>query len=164
MSAGLQDVSGFDRLVIDGGLETSDMGSMASMVALFETLGSFLRNGDPSYRLEEEAVVESAVLTPEPRIVVRVPTTTRTEIGNLLTSVGRCIAVANGERDVRLRPHEIELCLTLASLLDGSGWDRLRIASVEDDWESSVLMVPKELQEGLAAVGTSHLRAVGRAN
>jgi hypothetical protein len=78
MSVGLQEGNGFDLLVIDGGVEPSDMGSVASMVALFETLGSFFRNGDPSYRLEEVAVVESAVLAPEPRIVVRVPTTART--------------------------------------------------------------------------------------
>lgn len=164
MSVGLQEGNGFDLLVIDGGVEPSDMGSVASMVALFETLGSFFRNGDPSYRLEEVAVVESAVLAPEPRIVVRVPTTARTETGKLLTSVGRCIAVASGERDVRLRPHEMELCLTLASLLGGSGWERLRISTVEDDWESSVLIVPKELREGLTALGAAHLRAVRRTN
>ena len=52
MSVGLQEGNGFDLLVIDGGVEPSDMGSVASMVALFETLGSFFRNDDPSYRLE----------------------------------------------------------------------------------------------------------------
>jgi ABC-type phosphate transport system permease subunit len=58
----------------------------------------------------------------------------------------------------------MELCLTLASLLGGSGWERLRISTVEDDWESSVLMVPKELREGLTALGAAHLRAVRRTN
>jgi hypothetical protein len=163
MAGNQQERSGFDRLVIDGGPGSSHVGSLTSMANLFETLGSFLLHGDRSRRLAGEAIVESAVLVPAPRIVVRVPATAKIEIGNLLASVGRCIAAANGDRAVRLQPHEFDLCLTLAAILGGSGWERLRIASFEDDWESTVHLVPKELRENLSALARAHLkpRSVG---
>lgn len=116
------------------------------------------------YILTEGMRSIDGIVAPAPRIVVRVPATAKIEIGDLLASVGRCIAAANGDREVRLQPHEFDLCLTLAAILGGSGWERLRIASLEENWESTVHLVPKKLRENLSALARAHLksRSVGK--
>lgn len=161
MAEGSKEGIGFDRLVVDGGPSPNGVGSLASVAALVETLASLLRHGDPSLRLEEEAVVESVVLLPEPRIVFRVPTGARNEARQLLAAIGRCVAATGGGRYGDLDPHEVSLCGTLAAFLAGSGWSRLRVACLEQDRENGFAIVPKELRKELTVLGVPYLARVG---
>ncbi|MFC6048609.1 hypothetical protein ACFPYM_12295 [Methylobacterium hispanicum] len=148
-------------MVVDGGSCPNDVGSLSSLAALIETLGSLFRHGDPSLRLEEEALVESVVLLPEPRIVFRVPRDAGDGAKRLLAAVGRCVAAAGAGRYGDLDPHEVSLCGTLAAFLAGSGWEQLRMAWLEQGGESGFVIVPKELRKGFTVLGMPHLARVG---
>lgn len=126
------------------------LASFDGVYALVETLRALFRQADVDRTdLADRVRVRSLVLLPETRIVLRVPAA-RDAIRRMLASVSRCIEAAAEDGDAKLRTHEKEMAGTLAALLGGGGWGSIKIALVEDDWESLVLIVPSELRASLA--------------
>lgn len=142
----------FSTIVIEG-RESRDqeyLGSFDGIAALVETLRALFRQSDVDRaELDDRVRVRSLAMIPDMRIVLQVPANGET-VRRMLASISACMEAASDTNGTKLRAHEKDMAGTLAALLGGGGWSTLRIALVEDDWESVVLVVPSELRAPLA--------------
>lgn len=142
----------FATIVIEGraARDPEYLASFDGIYALVETLRALFRDADVEKTdLADGVRVQSLVLMPEARVVLRVPAA-RDVVRPMLASVSACIEAAVEGGDANLRPHEKVMAGTLSALLGGSGWASVKISLVEDQWESVVLVVPSELRAALA--------------
>lgn len=142
----------FATIVIEGraARDLDYLASFDGIYALVETLRALFRQADVDRTgLADGVRIRSLVLMPETKVILQVPAAAEA-VRWMLSSVSLCMEAAAEEGGAKLRPHEKEMAGTLAALLGGGGWASVKIALVEDDWESLVLVVPSELRTALA--------------
>ena len=142
----------FATIVIEGRAARAPehLASFDGIEALAATLKALFRQADVGGTgLADRVRIGSLVLMPEAKIVLLVKASAD-RVRSMLASVSNCLEAAAESGDERLPTHESEMAGTLAALLGGSGWASIKIALVEDDWESVVLVVPSELRAALA--------------
>lgn len=142
----------FATVAIEGraARDPEHLASFDGIAALSETLRALFRQADVGGAgLADGVRIRSFILLPEARVdlSVRAPADA---VRTMLASISNCMEAAAEGGDARLRLHEKEMAGTLSALLGGSGWASFKIALVEDDWESVVLVVPSELRAPLA--------------
>lgn len=142
----------FSTIVIEGrdGRDPEYLGSFGGICALVETLRALFRQADvDETELADRVRIRSLAMIPAMQIVLQVPAP-QEAVRRILSSISACMEAASDADGGKLRDHEKEMAGTLAALLGGGGWPMLRIALVEDDWESVVLAIPSELRAPLA--------------
>lgn len=148
----------FETLIVEGAPAAGrdHLGSFDEISSLVKTLKALFREGAPGGSgLPSKARVRSIGLLPASRIEILIPAEEVGAARSVLDAIGRCIDAALGPDDTEATAADRRMAGVLAALLAGSGWDRVRIARREGDWEAQVVVVPSELGPALSAITPS---------
>lgn len=145
----------FATLIVEGAPAAGrgHLGSFDEICSLAKTLKALFREGVPGGSgLPAKVRVSSIGLIPAARIEILIPAEEVGAARSVLDAVGRCIDAALDPDDMEATAADRRMAGVLAALLAGSGWDSVRIARREGDWEAQVVVVPAELGPALSAI------------